>query len=219
MLGHVQEAASEAVDNTIRGPGIGNQMAEEIDAQNRNQRQYSIFPENQHYTLDHGPFNSSRSIAPPIVRSGQNGGPWNGRSSQESVNFREFRRSFAVGYIWLIPLPPGNEPVATPSSHRQRLMGDSTPMMGLTNDFQATRTSGTTMAPRRFTQVRQPLSNIHGNAGIGSNSGDRFAGYGLRASIKTSQPTGNTQSSNMTGTRSSIRSRGQVSSIGTQNLC
>jgi E3 ubiquitin-protein ligase CCNP1IP1 len=75
----------------------------------------------------------------------------------------------------------------TPSTHRQRLApgNDPTPRPGFVN-LHSTGIARTPMLPPQRTSPRQPLANLSGN-----NAGPTgFAGYGMSAGLKVSNPTG-----------------------------
>jgi hypothetical protein len=75
----------------------------------------------------------------------------------------------------------------TPSTHRQRLApgNDPTSQPGFVN-LHSTGIARTPMLPPQRISPRQPLSNLSGN-----NSGPTgFAGYGMSAGLKVSNPTG-----------------------------
>jgi E3 ubiquitin-protein ligase CCNP1IP1 len=74
----------------------------------------------------------------------------------------------------------------TPSTHRQRLApgNDPTPRPGFVN-LHSTGIARTPMLPPQRTSPRQPLANLRNNAGPTG-----FAGYGMSAGLKVSNPTG-----------------------------
>jgi E3 ubiquitin-protein ligase CCNP1IP1 len=75
----------------------------------------------------------------------------------------------------------------TPSTHRQRLAtgNDPTPRPGFAT-LHSTGIARTPMLPPQKISPRQPLANLSGN-----NSGPTgFAGYGMSAGLKVSNPTG-----------------------------
>ena len=75
----------------------------------------------------------------------------------------------------------------TPSTHRQRLApgNDPTSQPGFVN-LHSTGIARTPMLPPQRTSPRQPLANLSGN-----NAGPTgFAGYGMSAGLKVSNPTG-----------------------------
>jgi E3 ubiquitin-protein ligase CCNP1IP1 len=75
----------------------------------------------------------------------------------------------------------------TPSTHRQRLAtgNDPTPRPGFAT-LHSTGIARTPMLPPQRISPRQPLTNLSGN-----NAGPAgFAGYGMSAGLKVSNPTG-----------------------------
>lgn len=94
-----------------------------------------------------------------------------------------------------------NQPIQTPSTHRQRLSSNValTPRIGLAN-FGPNGASGTPMLQRNPTG-RSPLANLNANS-----AGPGFTGYGMSAGLKVSNPAGSAANG---FTRPQVRSRGR----------
>lgn len=77
-----------------------------------------------------------------------------------------------------------NQPVQTPSTHRQRLPSRDEPTLrvGL-GSLQSNSVPGTPM-PRRSPSDRPPLGSLNGNSFVGPG----FSGYGMSAGLKVSNP-------------------------------
>ena len=105
-------------------------------------------------------------------------------------------------YLLLTPAdwPVDNQQAQTPSTHRQRLAPGNapTPRIGMIN-MQPNSVAGTPM-PRTGTG-RSPLASLNANSTVGPG----FAGYGMSAGLKVSNPAG----SSVNGfSRPFVRSRG-----------
>jgi hypothetical protein len=95
-----------------------------------------------------------------------------------------------------------NQPVQTPSTHRQRLAsGNCPPQIGLPN-VPGNGVSGAPMPQHRISP-RQPLANLNGN----SPGPSGFAGYGMSAGMKVSNQAGSGASG---FSRPIVRSRGKL---------
>ena len=95
-------------------------------------------------------------------------------------------------------------PIQTPSTHRQRLGSGNAPAprIGLVS-LQSNGISTTPMLQQRaFPSCRQPLFNLNANAATGHG----FAGYGMSAGLKVSNPAGSIANVE----RPVIRSRGLI---------
>lgn len=101
-------------------------------------------------------------------------------------------------------------PAPTPSTHRQRLVGGNAPTPRIGLAYAQSGFPGTPMQQQR-TSPRQPLSNLNGNVGLSG-----FAGYGMSAGLKTSNPTGGGQ--NVMG-HSRVPSRGSIAGSTCSDVC
>ena len=97
-----------------------------------------------------------------------------------------------------------SQAIQTPSTHRQRLNpsnAPASPRMGVSN-LQFNGISGTPIPDQRISPSgRQPLSNLNANSAVGPG----FAGYGMSAGLKVSNPAGSVANG---VERPVIRSRG-----------
>ncbi|KAK0119551.1 hypothetical protein ONS95_010991 [Cadophora gregata] len=165
MLGQVQDAASDEVDNAIQASVSANRFVDKVGNQTMRPPPPPPLFSGQQNTGVHrtGASGTSGMNAAQMARGGDSG--WAGFSSQASNN--------------------QNLSVQTPSSSRQRLA--SYPMLGLGLGLQSNAVSATPQTQSRVSP-RQPLGSINGN-----NPGlSGFAGYGMSAGLKVSNPTGPT---------------------------
>ena len=92
------------------------------------------------------------------------------------------------------------QPIQTPSTHRQRL-GAADPRMGLASSHSTGFLSNIVPYPRISPSGRQALSTLNANVATGPG----FTGYGLTAGLKVSNPAGSPANG---VERPMIRSRG-----------
>ncbi|TVY81257.1 E3 ubiquitin-protein ligase CCNB1IP1 [Lachnellula suecica] len=190
MLGQVQNAASDAVDHTIQASVTANRFVDRMEDQHQRAPQAPLFSNQQPNSLhNQSTTDSGRNMGPPNFRSGNGSsgeGGWAGFSSQESV--------------------PQNQPIQTPSTHRQRLApgNQPAPRVGPSN-MQFHGVAGTPLSQKR-PSPRQPLANLSNNGGGSSG----FAGYGMSAGMKVSNLP-RTQSTG--GGRPVVRSRAGQTSV------
>jgi len=92
-----------------------------------------------------------------------------------------------------------NQPAETPSSHRQRLTTGASPRTLL--NLQSNPVASVPTPQNRTTPTRQPLAGLS----VNNSHGSGFAGYGLTAGMKVSNPAGAVANG---FTRPVIRSRG-----------
>jgi E3 ubiquitin-protein ligase CCNP1IP1 len=206
MLGQVQDAASEFVDDTIQASTTANRFVDRIGAQNQRPTSHPIYQNAQ----SGGSQNPGRGLntgmnmgPPPINRSGHADGTWSGFSSQGSQGNVPRERILAEFPLSRLTWIQENQPIQTPSTHRQRLNpgnAPAPPRMGLSN-----LQSGMSSAPIPNQGIspsgRQALSNLNAN----SAAGPGFAGYGMSAGLKVSNPAGSVTNG---VERPIIRSRG-----------
>jgi E3 ubiquitin-protein ligase CCNP1IP1 len=123
------------------------------------------------------------NIAPQLHRLRNAEATWAGFNSQGSSERMDVKpHSLEISNITL-----ANIPMQTPSTHRQRLMpgNDPTPRPGFAN-LHSIGVARTPMLSSQRISPRQPLANLSGN-----NAGPTgFAGYGMSAGLKVSNPTG-----------------------------
>lgn len=171
MLGQVQNAASDAVDQNIQASVTASRFVDRVDNQTENHRppppplfsnQQTSGMQNPGMGSGSGPVGGAQ-----IGRNGTGEGTWAGFSSQGSVQ--------------------QNQPIQTPSTHRQRLASGNPPppRIGLAN-LPGNNVLGASV-PQHRVSPRQPLAGLSGNS-PGPPTG--FAGYGMSAGMKVSNPTG-----------------------------
>jgi len=198
MLGQVQNAASDAVDHTIQASATANRYVDRLDEQNQ-RPQAPVFSNQQSDALHiQANTDAGGNMGPPNFRGGNGEIGWAGFSSQESIQ-RKFVQSDKA--CRNAKSTSDNQPVQTPSTHRQRLApgNQPTPRLGPAH-AQFNGAIGTPMLQKRASP-RQPLANLGTNAG---NSG--LAGYGMSAGMKVSNLSANG------APRPAVRSRGTFSS-------
>lgn len=100
----------------------------------------------------------------------------------------------------------GNDPTQTPSSHRQRLATELGPSTGIASLHQNGRTASAPISEKRSASIPSPLTSMSPNG----NNRYSFAGYGMSAGMKVSQPPMVAQGVSG-GSRSTFRSRGSFS--------
>ncbi|TVY33995.1 E3 ubiquitin-protein ligase [Lachnellula subtilissima] len=164
MLGQVQNAASDAVDQTIQASVTANRYTDRLEEQNQHPPQ-PHFTNQQSISLQNsGPLDDGRNMGPPSFRGSNGGNGWAGNKSWESTQ--------------------QNQPIQTPSTHRQRFAPENQPLPRLgPSNMQFNGPIGTPM-PQKRPSPRQPLVNLGANTGGGSG----FAGYGMSAGMKVSNP-------------------------------
>ncbi|TVY13576.1 E3 ubiquitin-protein ligase [Lachnellula arida] len=164
MLGQVQNAASDAVDHNIQASVTANRYVDRLDEQNQHPPQPHFTNQQSISQQNSGPPDDGRNMGPPSFRGGNGGNEWAGYSSRESIQ--------------------QIHPIQTPSTHRQRFAPENQPLPRLgPSNMQFNGHMGTPM-PQKRPSPRQPLANLGTNAGGGSG----FAGYGMSAGMKVSNP-------------------------------
>ena len=87
MLGQVQNAASDAVDNTIHASAVSNRFVDATTGIDKGSRQPTLFAEPQGNRMRQSGLSNEGgnlpSMPPPVARNAMNEG-WGGSSSQES---------------------------------------------------------------------------------------------------------------------------------------
>jgi len=203
MLGEVQNAALDAVDHNIQASVTANRFVDRVDNENQPHRPppLPLFSNQQTSGMQHPGLDPGNGLN-RTVHNGRNGhaeDTWAGFSSQGSG----LRKSTAIFSCYLLTSLPENQPIQTPSTHRQRLASGNVlpPRIGLANvpGTGAPGPPGAPMAQHRVSP-RQPLVNINGNS-----PGPGFAGYGMSAGLKVSNPAG---SGAIAFSRPVVRSRG-----------
>ncbi|KAE9371736.1 hypothetical protein N431DRAFT_410726 [Stipitochalara longipes BDJ] len=170
MLGEVQNAALDAVDHNIQASVTANRFVDRVEDQNQIHRPPPppLFSNQQTNGMQHPELATGNGpIAGIHANRNEHGeNTWAGFSTQGSGQ--------------------QNQHIQTPSTHRQRLASGNVPppRIGLTNLLGngAPRLPEGLMAQNRVSP-RQPLANINGNS-----PGSGFAGYGMSAGLKVSNP-------------------------------
>ncbi|KAG9245058.1 cyclin B1 interacting protein-like protein 1 [Calycina marina] len=164
MLDQMEHAASDAADNTVEESLRANRYGAGNNDQSQVPMQPPRFQAQQPRAMQHPSLAAtalnSRMVS-PVRRPINEQSNWAGFSSQGTQNNSQ------------------NAPVETPSTHRQRLVTTNinpTPRVGLPNISM----HSTTPVHRNNATCRSPLANINGNIG--------FAGYGMSAGLKVSNP-------------------------------
>ncbi|CAN8102804.1 unnamed protein product [Discula destructiva] len=162
MLGHIQDAALDAVDNTLHD---GQAMRPNSMDRGENQGNY----EQQFET----PYNAPR-YTDRLVQTAR-------MPAQHRMDPSNIQNS-----AWARPELPRADMLATPSSHRQRLGGDSASLATVPG-----LVAGTPGGLCGEGRMRQPLNEMQPNQRPGSGV-DHFARAGLSSHLKTSQGPGMT---------------------------
>ncbi|KAL5330188.1 hypothetical protein ACEPPN_003713 [Leptodophora sp. 'Broadleaf-Isolate-01'] len=164
MLGQVQDAASDEVDNAIQASAAANHFVDKIGNQNMRPPP-PLFSGQQNTGIQRTGATGHVGMGPPQMTGAGDSG-WGSFSTRGSINH--------------------NPPMQTPSSHRQN--SGSYPMQGVGLGLQ---TRGISATPQTLHRVspRLPFANVSGN-----NQGlSGFTGYGMSAGLKVSNPTGATK--------------------------
>ncbi|RDL29719.1 Cyclin [Venustampulla echinocandica] len=169
MLGQVQNAASDAVDDTIQASVAANRYADRIGNPNQRPPPPPLFAPQQTSSQQYsGPTSIPHNVASQHRMDGNREANWTLFSSQEGMQPHQSDQEL--------------------STHRHRL-GPSgqqpTPRGGIAN-FPPNGSSSSAQISQRRPSPRQPLGNINTNVG----SGSPFAGYGMSAGLKVSNPAG-----------------------------
>ncbi|KHJ35296.1 putative cyclin b1 interacting protein 1 [Erysiphe necator] len=168
LLCHVQEAASDAVEQTIQNSAIANRYDDASNDENINISQPALFSRNQPRSMlnmetNFGRHMSSRPLFdttfPSYLRSGNN------------------LCGYACSNLMMLLLKATANHIQTPSTHRTRfphgkLQSQSGQINGLDKSF----------LPRQYRiSPREPSGNL-------GSSNNNFSGYGLSAGLKVSNP-------------------------------
>ncbi|KAG0652849.1 RING-type E3 ubiquitin transferase CCNB1IP1 [Hyphodiscus hymeniophilus] len=169
LLGQVQDAAHDAVDDTLQASTTADRFVDRVGAQNQYHTSHPIHQGAQSGGMQSpGPgLNTGQHMGPPqFNRGGNTERTWPGFSSQDAI--------------------PQNQPVQTPSTHRHRLGSGIAPgARTVLANIQSTGISRTPIPhPNISPSDRQALSSLNPNAATGPG----FAGYGLTAGLKVSNP-------------------------------
>ncbi|KAF8861801.1 cyclin B1 interacting protein-like protein 1 [Acephala macrosclerotiorum] len=169
MLGQVQEAALDAVDHTVQASVIGNRFVDRVGNQLQSQPQPQRYPAP---LFSNQPPNSMQrpgaiggggtTMGPPVTQARHGGNAWAGFSSQGGSQ--------------------QNPLMQTPSTHRQPLAPENVPTPRV--DPSNLRSNSVPGLPAP--QQRPPLSGLNVNRA----SPRGFAGYGMSAGLKVSNPNG-----------------------------
>ncbi|CAG8979840.1 hypothetical protein HYALB_00002612 [Hymenoscyphus albidus] len=163
MLGHVQNAASDAVEHSFQASVAANRYVDSLD---RTQRP----PPPPLFAARQQSNPQNQSLGNPTVIAPQNLGTWNGYDGQEP---RQGGSQLAS---------QGSQPIQSGTTHRQPLGNNNPQAPSRTANFQANSVSGTPMVH----SARRPLSNLNPN----NAGGSAFAGYGMSAGVKVSNGSG-----------------------------
>lgn len=193
MLGQVQNAASEAVDHTIQASVAANRYVDKVGNQSMRPPPPPLYPGIQSNDL-HQPI-SNPNVAP---RNETGDDAWAGASSQGRVNRMD--QPVLIVFPDQSNVSAENQPMQTPSSHRQRVSSGNAPPRPGPIHPQMNNATETPLLGQRGIPRRSPLRNFNGNGVNG------FAGYGMSAGLKVSNPTETVADG---FSRPMIRSRGQ----------
>jgi E3 ubiquitin-protein ligase CCNP1IP1 len=196
MLGQVQDAASDAVDN-IEASAANSRFIDQPGNLERQSAKPLVFPGPQGATMAQTRLREEeilRSMMPPAGRAAF--------SSQDSSHCTSW-------FLAILQVPSitgciGTDSTQTPSSHRQRLPSGTNAGIGFAS-LQNGNSISTPLPQRRVTSARQPLARLSPNANLGIG----LSGYGISAGAKISHPPAAVQK-NSSGYRPSIRSRGRL---------
>ncbi|KAL3427325.1 hypothetical protein PVAG01_00834 [Phlyctema vagabunda] len=166
MLGQVQNAASDAVENTIQASVATNRYTDRLaDTDHRPRPSQPPLFDEQHSNRVHLPNMGAEAYLSRTQQGNIGSESWTGFTNQGSLN--------------------QNQPAQTPSSHRQRFAASNLSEQHMIPPVQTNvNPLGTPYASLKATPARSPLKNIGHNA-------NGFAGYGMSAGLKSSNPTGN----------------------------
>ncbi|QSZ34318.1 hypothetical protein DSL72_005909 [Monilinia vaccinii-corymbosi] len=171
MLGQVQTAASNAVDDTIQATVTGNRFTDNMGTDNHRTQQPSLYEQQQASGMYNTGNFQTQSMPPPPQRRR--------RSSEWDTigqgNIQGSRRPSQVQ--------------ATPSSHRQPLTAGNFPPASIGMNSLQNHMAGTPLPlPHgRVNSVnsrRTPLLGLNVNSGQSSG----LTGYGMRAGLKVGNP-------------------------------
>ncbi|OBT95573.2 hypothetical protein VE01_05991 [Pseudogymnoascus verrucosus] len=159
QMSQVQNAASDAVDQTIQGSATANGYSDHFRKANDPPFRPPVFPSLQGNSMGPPPVPTSMPLPSVAGRTGLSNG-WIGFTSQGNNN-------------------QGHVVAHTPSSQRQRLIGE--PNVGIAVSNMNSRSLSTPMQPRH-----SPARGLFGGMRSSGSGGNGFAGYGMSAGLKVS---------------------------------
>ncbi|ELR03773.1 hypothetical protein VC83_05604 [Pseudogymnoascus destructans] len=159
QMNQVQNAASDAVDQTIQGSATANGYSDHFRKANDPPLRSPVFPSLQGNSMGPPPVPTSMPLSGVAGRTGLSNG-WIGFTSQGNNN-------------------QGHVVAQTPSSQRQRLIGE--PNVGIAVSNMNSRSLSTPMQPRH-----SPARGLFGGVRSNGSGGIGFAGYGMSAGLKVS---------------------------------
>jgi len=186
MLGQVQSAASDAVEQSIEASVMASRFVERGGQPNQHLLQPPRSPKPQQSIMQHPGIiasDLSNSMASPVRHSGKEQSNWARFSSQDSHgNPRIHTHPFHIIECFTnVQFVSENRPMQTPSTHRQRLSSVNVAPSSRIG-MASLQSNNATPVQRTNSTGRSPLSNLNGN--------NRFAGYGMSAGLKVSNLTG-----------------------------
>ncbi|KAG4429437.1 hypothetical protein IFR05_015078 [Cadophora sp. M221] len=180
MLGQVQDAASNEVDNTIQASAAANHFVDKVGNQNMRPPP-PLFSGQQNSGIQRTGATGHFGMGAPQMRGSGDSG-WGSFSTQGSMN----RGNSATRFLRHIPN------IASTGSY---------PMQGIGLGLRQTRSISATPQTLHRVSPRLPFANASGN-----NQGPSgFAGYGMSAGLKVSNPAGAAKPGTA---RPAMRSRG-----------
>ncbi|KFX95592.1 hypothetical protein V490_03766 [Pseudogymnoascus sp. VKM F-3557] len=160
QMSQVQNAASDAVDQTIQGSATANGYSDHFRKTNDPPLRSPIFSSLQGNSMGPPPVPTSMPLPGVAGRNALSNG-WIGLTSQGN-NIQ------------------GHGTAQTPSSQRQRLNGEPNVGMAVSN-MQITRSLSTPVQPRH-----SPARGLFAGVRSNGSGGNGFAGYGMSAGLKVS---------------------------------
>ena len=177
-MSQVQNAASDAVDQTIQGSSTANGYSDHFRKANDQPLRSPVFSSLQGNSMGPPPpVPTSMPLSSVAGRTGLSNG-WIGLTSQGNNSQGIFSQPFTQAAMLI--MYTGHSIAQTPSSNRQRLNGE--PNVGIaTSNMQNSRSLSTPMQPRN-----SPARGLFGGVRSNRSGGNGFAGYGMSAGLKVS---------------------------------
>lgn len=169
-MSQVQNAASDAVDQTIQGSITANGYSDHFRKANGPPLRSPVFSSLQGNSMGPPPVPTSMAMPSVAGRTGLSSG-WVSLTSQGNNNQGISPHPFTQTSMLI--MYTGHSIAQTPSSNRQRLNGES--------NMQNPRSLSTPMQPRH-----SPARGLFGGVRSSGSGGNGFAGYGMSAGLKVS---------------------------------
>ncbi|OBT88660.1 hypothetical protein VE02_03196 [Pseudogymnoascus sp. 03VT05] len=175
-MSQVQNAASDAVDQTIQGSATANGYSDHFRKANDPPLRSPIFSSLQGNPMGPPPVPISMPLSGVVGGTGLGNG-WIGLGGQGNNNQGIFPHPFTQAAMLIIYT--GHAVAQTPSSQRQRLNGE--PNVGIAISNMNSRSLSNPMQTRH-----SPARGLFGAVRSSGSGGNGFAGYGMSAGLKVS---------------------------------